>query len=128
MVAHGAVLRSRFFTSEQVEAIAADFHNAGLDPADVAIMDYARKIALNAYKVAPEDIDNLRAHGLSDPEILDVALAASARSFFSKTLDAAGAEPDAEYLGLEPSLLRQLAVGRPFAPDTPDKQASNAGP
>jgi len=41
----------------------------------------------------------VRAHGLSDEEILDVTLAASARSFFSKTLDAMGCEPDEALAG-----------------------------
>jgi hypothetical protein len=47
-----------------------------------------------AYRVAPDDIDELRGHGLTDTEIFEVALAASARAFFSKSLDSMGAEPD----------------------------------
>jgi uncharacterized peroxidase-related enzyme len=114
MLAHGAVLQSRFFTAEQLEAIVQDYHHAGLEPAEVAMMAYAEKIILHAYKVTPEDIDELRAHGFSDTDILDIALAAAARSFFSKTLDAVGAEPDEKYRELLPELQHVLAVGRPF--------------
>ena len=74
------------------------------------------EVTLNAYKVTQKDIDELRSHGFSDAEILDVALTATARNFFSKTLDAVGAEPDPEYLKLENSLREVLAVGRPFGP------------
>lgn len=112
------MLRSKFYSAEQVEAIVRDYHNAGLDPVDVAIMDLARKVALHAYKVTPKDIEGLRRHGLADAEILDVVLAAAARCFFSKTLDAVGAEPDETYLQLEERLLNALAVGRPFGPPT----------
>ncbi|MGH2628140.1 MAG: carboxymuconolactone decarboxylase family protein [Anaerolineales bacterium] len=110
------MLRSKFFPPEQVEAITRDYRSAGLDPVDVAVMAFAEKIALHAYKVTPGDIDELRRHGLSDTDILDVALTAAARCLFSKLLDAIGAEPDAEYLDLEDSLRQALTVGRPFGP------------
>ncbi len=51
--------------------------------------------------------------GLSAAEVVDVVLAATARCFFSKTLDALGAEPDAAYRELDPALREALTVGRP---------------
>lgn len=114
MLAHGAVLRSKFFSPEQVEAIARDYRSAGLSEADVAVMALAEKVTLNAYKVTEEDMEKLRAHGLADADILDIVLAASARCFFSKVLDATDAEPDAEvYATMEPGMREALAVGRP---------------
>ncbi len=115
-LAHGAILASKFFSAEQVEAMTRDYRNAGLEPAEVAMMAYAEKIARNAYKVTPEDIDALRAHGFSDADILDIALTAAARSFLSKVLDAVGAEPDDWFMDLQPELRQTLTVGRPFEP------------
>jgi uncharacterized peroxidase-related enzyme len=110
MIAHGAVLRSKFFSAEEVDSIARDYRTAGLPDVDVAIMALAEKVALNAYKVTDEDIDELRRHGLVDEAVLDVILTAAARSFFSKTLDAVGAEPDDAYgRQLEPELLSTLS-------------------
>ena len=108
------MLRSKFFSAEQVEAIVKDFRNAGLESAEVAMMAYAEKITQHAYKVTQEDIDELRSHGFSDAQILDIALTAGLRNFISKVIDAVGAEPDAEYMKIEPALRRVLAVGRPF--------------
>ncbi len=113
-LAHGSVLRLKLFSPEQVEAIVKDYRNAGLEPAEVAMMAFAEKVTRNAYKVAPEDIDGLRSHGFSDAGILDIVLAASARNFFSRVLDAVGAEPDETYLKLEDSLREALTVGQPF--------------
>ena len=113
-LAHGEVLRSRFFSAEQVEAIVQDYHHAGLESAEVAMMAYAEKIVLNAYKVTPEEIDGLRAHGFSDADILDIALTAAARSFISKVIDAVGVEPDEKYMDVESALRQTLTVGRPF--------------
>lgn len=93
-----------------------DYRQAGLSAAEVAMLAYVEKITLNAYKVTRGDIEDLRGHGFSDQEILDIALATAARNFFSKTLDAVGAAPDAEYLSLEDQLRQTLTVGRPFGP------------
>ena len=57
-------------------------------------MDLAEKVARDAGSVTVGDIEALRECGLVDAEILDVVLAAAARCFFSKTLDALGVEPD----------------------------------
>ena len=46
---------------------------------------------------------------------VDVVLAAAIRCFFSKTLDALGVEPDAQYRELDPDLVDALTVGRPIA-------------
>lgn len=108
------MLRANFFSAEQLEAIVRDFRNAGLEPAEVAMMAFAQKVTLHAHEVTPQDIADLRGHGFSDAEILDIALAAAARNFYSKVLDAIGAEPDEVYLKLEEGLRRALTVGRPF--------------
>jgi uncharacterized peroxidase-related enzyme len=116
-LAHGKVLRDRFYDGDAVRAIVADYHHAALDPADVAVMDFADQVAADAGSVTADDIAGLRAHGLSDADILDVALAAGARCFFSKVLDAMAVEPDAAYHTLlEPDLHEALAIGRPIAP------------
>ena len=108
------MLRKNFFTAEQVSAISADYRQAGLEPDEVAVMAFAEKVTLQAHKITPQDVADLRHHGLSDAEVLDIALAAAARNFFSKALDAVGAEPDAAYLDLEPELREALAKGRAF--------------
>jgi hypothetical protein len=46
---------------------------------------------------------------------MDVVLAAAARCFFSKTLDALGIEPDPKYAKLDAPLRGALTVGRPIA-------------
>jgi alkylhydroperoxidase family enzyme len=107
------VLRQNGFSVEQVRALVADYRQAGLEPAEVAMMAFAQKVVLEAHAVAPEDVDALRRHGFSDTEILDITLATAMRCFFSKTLDALGARPDSAYGALEPDLREALAVGRP---------------
>lgn len=114
-LAHGTILRDQFYDPAQLARIAEDFTSGGLAAADVAIMRYAEKIVRDASSVTEADVQSLREHGLTDPEIFDIAAAASARCFFSKLLDALGAEPDAAYNALEADLRQQLTVGRPIS-------------
>jgi alkylhydroperoxidase family enzyme len=103
-LAHGKVLYERFG------------HKPG-DPVsdeENAVQELARKVAADATSVTQEDIDRLRAFGLSEAEVFDVVLAAAARSFFSKTLDAVGLSPDAAYRELPDEVREPLTVGRPI--------------
>jgi alkylhydroperoxidase family enzyme len=111
-LAHGSVLRERF--GEPVREIALDHRSAGLDEVDVAVMDFAERVVDDAASIDDAELQRLRDLGLSQTEIVDVALAAAARCFFSKTLDAVGVRPDASYLELEPELREVLVVGRPI--------------
>ena len=112
-LAHGSVLREQF--SEPIAEIARDRRTAGLDAVDLAVMDLAERVVDDATSIDDSDLEPLRGLGLSETEIMDVVLAAAARCFFSKTLDALGVRPDAHYAALEPELLDVLVVGRPIA-------------
>jgi uncharacterized peroxidase-related enzyme len=115
-LAHGGVLRDKFYDERTVRDIAVDHHRAGLEAVDVAVMDFAEKVVADATGVTAADMDGLRGHGLSDVDILQIALAAAARCFFSKVLDATGTQPDAEYRETVDEDLRDvLTVGRPIA-------------
>lgn len=115
VLAHGSVLADKFLGADAVRTLVTDRGAAELSDVDVAIMDLADKVAGDATAVEQADVDRLRAVGLSDTEILDVVLAAAARSFFSKTLDALGIAPDAKYADLDPPFRDALTVGRPIA-------------
>lgn len=112
-LAHGTVLAERF--GEPVARIAADHRAAGLGDVDVALMDLAEQVAEDAAAITDQDLRRLRDIGLSQQDIMDVVLAAAARCFFSKTLDALGVLPDSSYRELEPALREVLVVGRPIA-------------
>jgi len=116
-LAHGSVLMDKFLEPDAVRALVDDFRTAGLEPAELAVMELADKVAQDATSVTQADVHRLRDLGLTDGEILDVVVAAAARCFFSKTLDALGAQPDAKYSQLEPELRNTLTVGRPIAGD-----------
>jgi uncharacterized peroxidase-related enzyme len=112
MLAHGSVLLHGHFTAPELQAVVEDAEGSLLDEKDRAIMRFAAKVVRDATSITAGDVDGLRAHHISDPEIFDIAAAASARCFFSKILDALGVEPDGVYHEIEPKLKRALVVGR----------------
>ncbi|MFU0505317.1 carboxymuconolactone decarboxylase family protein [Pseudaminobacter sp. NGMCC 1.201702] len=112
MLAHGSILLRDHFTAEEVQAIVEDANASSLDAIDRAVMQFAGKVVQDATSISSGDIEGLRSHGLSDQEIFDVAAAAAARCFFSKMLDALGAQPDSTYNEIEPGLRKSLLVGR----------------
>jgi alkylhydroperoxidase family enzyme len=107
---HGKVLAEQFLSFADVPGLPE-----GLDDADRAVMELAEKVVDDATSVTQADVDGLCGLGLSDAEIVDVVLAAAARCFFSKTLDALGVEPDAAYADLPVEFRDALTVGRPIA-------------
>jgi uncharacterized peroxidase-related enzyme len=119
-LAHGRVLVEKFLPAEGVVQLLADRAVAPLDATERAVIHLAEQVALHADQVTQDDVDELRVLGLTDEEIFDVILAAAARSFFAKALDATGTAPDAAFRQLEPDLVEALTVGRPIAEATED--------
>ncbi len=115
MLAHGSVMLQDLFSPEQLTRIAQDYQTADLTPAEVAMMAYAEQVVLDATAVTQAHIDSLQQHGFSDAEIFDITTTATARCFFSKTLDALGAEPDEAFMALDKNLRQALTVGRPIS-------------
>ena len=115
---HGNILAAGHYPAETVAGIAGEGDGAAgaLDPADAAVVRFARKVAKEADQITPEDVGELRGLGLSDADVFNVILAAAARCFFSKVLDATGTQPDAALHDLPDQLRAALTVGRDIAP------------
>lgn len=111
-IMHGNVLRDQ--VGEDVLAIVND-REATLDAVDLAVMDFAERVVVDATSITQDDLQRLRDLGLTDAEIMDVALAAAARCFFSKTLDALCVQADAQFQDLAQEYKAAFVVGRPIA-------------
>lgn len=114
-LAHGKVLATTHMSPAAVRALADGTRSDELTREDHAVARLATTVAAGAADMRPADLDELRALGFADDEILDVVLAAAARCFFSTVLDAVGAEPDAAYRSLDAPMRDALTVGRPIA-------------
>jgi uncharacterized peroxidase-related enzyme len=113
-LAHGQILRDRFYAAAELAAIIED-PGGRLSTVDAALVAFAERVARDASRITAADVQALRDLGVSDPEIFDVVAAVAARCFFSKVLDGVGVEPDPIYAKLEENLRERLTVGRPIA-------------
>ena len=108
LLAHGRkTLRAQALDEEQLERVARDYADAGLSDADVALMRFAERLSTDAASMTDADSQALRDVGFSDREIVDIALAAGGRNFFSRTLQAL-AVPVEDVPGLSPQLVEAL--------------------
>ena len=68
--------------------------HAGLTDAEVAMMQFAERIAREGATMTAADSLALREAGFSDPEIVDIAIAAAARVYLGRMLQALAVEVD----------------------------------
>jgi uncharacterized peroxidase-related enzyme len=73
-----------------VEALTHDYTEAGLAPADRAMLDYAAKLTRTPAAMQPADVDALRAVGFSDRAILDIAQITAYYAYVNRLADGLG--------------------------------------
>lgn len=84
----------KYIAEEKLVPIAANYHDAGLDLAEVAMMDFAVKLSTDSVNMSEADSQILRDVGFNDREIVDIALAAAARNYLSRILQALAVDID----------------------------------
>jgi uncharacterized peroxidase-related enzyme len=97
LVAHGAALREELGDAVLADRIVFDYRRAGLDERRRAILDYAVKVTTSPLECDEEDIEGLRALGLSAEEVWDVAELAAMYNFTNRLAMATGQLPNEEY-------------------------------
>lgn len=82
-----------------------DYTQVDWDPATRAVLDYALKLTREPWAMVEGDVASLRAEGLSDEQILAVALITCVYAFYTRLTDGLGVEPSR---GVEASVRRWL--------------------
>ncbi len=108
-LAHGNKSLS-LFSEDELARIARDYRDAGLSEVEVGMMEFAEKLSGDSSTMTDADTLRLRELGLSDDEIVDVTIAASARNFYSRALHALAVPVDVPP-GLSPELRDALLSG-----------------
>lgn len=72
---------------------------AELNPAERALLDYVTKVTEAAYRTTPEDVQTLRDHGWTEPQIAEAVYITAMFAFFNRVADAFGIPPQ-NYLEL----------------------------
>ena len=77
-----------------MQAIAqGDLEAANLTPALRALLDYVKKVTEAAYRTTDEDVQTLRDHGYTEPQIAEAVYITAMFAFFNRVADAFGIHP-----------------------------------
>jgi uncharacterized peroxidase-related enzyme len=77
VVAHGAILRIRAKDPLVADDVAVNYRKADITPRQKAMLDFAMKVALEAYAVDEQEFATLRQHGFTDEDAWDIAAIAA---------------------------------------------------
>ncbi len=66
---------------------------AELSAAERALLDYVTKVTEAAYRTTDEDVQNLRDHGWTEPQIAEAVYVTAMFAFFNRVADAFGIHP-----------------------------------
>jgi alkylhydroperoxidase family enzyme len=69
-----------------------DLESAGLNEAECRLLQFVRKVSLEAYKTTDSDVEHLRALGWSDAQIAECVYITAMFGFFNRVADAFGLE------------------------------------
>ena len=70
---------------------------AGLTPAERALLEYVEKVTEAAYRTTAEDVQKLRDHGWTENQIAEAVYVTAMFAFFNRVADAFGVPPQ-DYL------------------------------
>ncbi len=73
VVAHGAILRIRARNPLVADQIAINHRKADIEPRQMAMLDFAMKVALDSKSIGDTDFQMLRESGFDDSDIWDIA-------------------------------------------------------
>ena len=91
-MAHGGYLRQHSDDPELASHVMHDYTKADLDPETRGMLDYAVKLTRDPTSMQRSDVEALRALGLSDEQILSVALITCQFNFMTRLADGLGVE------------------------------------
>ncbi len=77
-----------------MQALAAGrLDEAGLSPAERALLEYVTRVTEAAYRTTQEDVQALRDHGWTEPQIAEAVYITAMFAFFNRVADAFGIAP-----------------------------------
>ncbi len=100
VVAHGAILRIRERSPTIADELATNYLTANITPRQKAMLDFAVKVALEAYEVSDGDYQALHQHGFSDEDIWDIGAIAAFFALSNRMAGLVDMRPNPEFFNM----------------------------
>src|SRR5262249_35853596 len=114
-VGHGELLRRATDGNvELVVQLGTDWRSADIADRDRAMLAFAEKMTRDAASMTEADVQVLRTVGITDEEILDIAVLTAYRNFITRIADALGCQESGERAGIDDRIVAALSTGKPW--------------
>jgi uncharacterized peroxidase-related enzyme len=97
VIAHGAILRIRAKDPLIADQVAINYRKADITSRQKAMLDFAMKVALEAYSVGDADIGALGAHGFTQDDVWDIAAIAAFFAMSNRLANVTSMRPNEEF-------------------------------
>ncbi len=100
VVAHGAIVRIREKNPILADQLATDYTRADITPRQVAMLDFACKVALHSSEISESDFNALQQHGFGDEAIWDIGAIAAFFAMSNRLASVTGMMPNKEFYAM----------------------------
>jgi len=100
VIAHGAILRIRAKNPLIADQVAVNYRKADITARQKAMLDFALKVALEAYAVGDGDLAALKAHGFTDEDAWDITAIAAFFAMSNRLANVTSMRPNDEFFTL----------------------------
>jgi uncharacterized peroxidase-related enzyme len=100
VVAHGAILRIRAKNALIADQVAINYRKADISPRQKAMLDFAMKVAFEAYAVDEDDFATLAGHGFDQEDAWDIAAISAFFGLSNRMANVGSMRPNDEFYTL----------------------------
>ena len=97
VVAHGAILRVRAKNPIVADQVATNYRKADITPKQMAMLDFAMKVALRSAEIVDADLEAARQAGWNDEEIWDIGAIAAFFALSNRLANLTSMRPNEEF-------------------------------
>jgi uncharacterized peroxidase-related enzyme len=90
----GTLIRQHGTDPEEAVALYRDWRSVPHSDKEMAMLEYAEKLTYSPWAMTDEDLDELRAAGFSEENIVDIVLVTAYRNFINRVHIALGLSPE----------------------------------
>jgi len=100
VIAHGAIARIREKNPMLADQLATDYKRADITPRQVAMLDFACKVAIDSAAINETDFDALHDHNFTDEDIWDIGAIVAFFAMSNRLASVTGMLPNAEFYSM----------------------------
>jgi len=100
VVAHGAILRIRAKNPLIADQVAVNYRKADITDRQKAMLDFAVKVSVEAYRVGESDLETLKSHGFTEEDAWDISAISAFFALSNRLANVTSMRPNTEFYAL----------------------------